>query len=102
MLQHPEYRAGAPTATGAACNGTFQFAGNAPQLLLPGPNLAQMMPRQGIHVFAGQFRILGQAQQASDLVQTEAEIPSARDEPDSLHVLACVGPISTGSARWAR
>ena len=61
-------------ATRATGDGPLELLGDAPQLTQALPDVRKVMPCQLINVAAGQCGIVGQPQETSDLLQTEAEL----------------------------
>ncbi len=63
------------------------------------PDIAGMRQRDLAHLVAARRPRPGQAEQATDLVQREAEIPGATDEDQPLEMIRGVEPVPPGGPR---
>ena len=68
--------------TGA--DGALEFVGHALQVGNARLDVAQMLACELVDFGTRQFRVLRQAKQAADLFETEAQVATAGDEPQSL------------------
>ena len=102
LPQRAQDRALTALATRATGNGSFQFTRDAAQLTHPLLDVGEVMAGQLIDVAAGQCGIVGQRQETADLLQAEAELAPARDEPESVHLLRQVIAVATAGARRTR
>src|SRR5690606_21832095 len=89
----------AALAAAAAVDHAFELRGHPLQVAEPGLDVLQVPMGKPVDILARQSVILGQAQQAADLLQGEAQFASAADEAQSIRV---GGPIVAISARRAR
>src|SRR5690606_12259713 len=92
----------AALAAAATANHPFELRGHPLQVAEPGLDVQQVPAGEPVDIPAGQAVILGQAQQAADLLQGEAQCASTADETLSIRVGGTVVAIPARRTRRGR